>query len=144
MDPTHSFTCPHALGQEAVDAELYKIPVCTTANSGTGRFYYKIIKECYIPGHDCTFNVLDTYSSTEKKTLNVWFGKRERGGNSYGLSKSLEQEAEDFGTKKIKVDSALANRLCTLAQAHKFVKEQTKEVNDLVEHSEVLKEESNV
>ncbi len=121
MDPisstsatTQAFACPHDQNQQPQESVVYKVAACAVGGIDFGRFYYVINKECYMPDHDCTFNVID-------KEVNAWSGKRERDRESFRRPDELHKEAQEFGEKKFKIDPELAKSICAIAQARKFI-----------------------
>ena len=124
MEPVNRhFFCPHDI-KEPQEAEVYQVPVCEM----DFRFDYRLIQECYLPDHDCTFNMVGK--------LNICVGKRDVVSDE--RTKRLDKEAEEYGRKKVKLDPELSTKLCSLAQAMKFVEEQNNELTEAVQKAAVL------
>jgi hypothetical protein len=121
-----NFTCQHQGLPETVEVEHYKTSYCDYS------FDYKLCDEFYLPDHDCTFNFSDVvYSSTEKE-FNAYTGKSLQDVDLYREPQQLKDEAAAFGKKITKIDNKLAQRICVLAQASKFVIEEKKSLAQTV------------
>jgi hypothetical protein len=136
MNPPHAnFSCPHKGLAGAVEVEHYKVSICTTAGSGTGRYYYQVIDEFYSPDHDCSYNVVDASYSLTEKEFNVFSGKRKECNDSFMQPTKHKEEEEAFGRKKLSVDNRVIERICTLARAQKFVNQEKKSLGQIISDS---------